>query len=64
MFQEESLAAVEVGESSSLPELLNVSGDINDFDDSNMSDKNDLITDLDSPTRPKWAAKTIHAAEN
>ena len=27
-----------------------------------MSDNDDLITYLDSPTRPKWAANTIHAA--
>ena len=27
-----------------------------------MSDNDDLITDPNSPTRPKWAAKTIHAA--
>ena len=26
-----------------------------------MSDNYDLIADPDSPTRPKWAAKTIHA---
>ena len=27
-----------------------------------MSDNDDLIAYLDIPTRPKWAAKTIHAA--
>ena len=27
-----------------------------------MSDNDDLIADRDSPTRPKWEAKTIHAA--
>ena len=27
-----------------------------------MSDNYDLIADPDNPTRPKWAAKTIHAA--
>ena len=61
-FQQEPLAAVEVGESSSLPEPLNVSEEINEFVDSGMSDNDDLIADLDIPTRPKWAAKTIHAA--
>ena len=61
-FQEEPLAAVEVGESSSPPEPLNVSEEINEFADSNMSDNDDLIVDPNSPTRPKWAAKTIHAA--
>ena len=39
-----------------------VSGETNEFADSNMSDNDDLIAYLDSPTRPKWAAKTIHAA--
>ena len=27
-----------------------------------MSDNDDLISDPNSPTRPKWAANTIHAA--
>ena len=27
-----------------------------------MSDNDDLIADPDSPTRSKWAAKTIHTA--
>ena len=40
---------------------MNVSEETNEFDDSDMSDNDDLISDLDSPTRPKWAAKTIHA---
>ena len=51
---------MEVGESSSPPEPLNVSEDIVEFAD--MSDNDDLIADPHSPTRPKWAAKTIHAA--
>ena len=59
-FEEEPLAAVEVGESSSPPEPLNVSEEINEFGDSDMSDN--LISDPNSPTRPKWAANTIHAA--
>ena len=41
---------------------MNVSGDTNEFDDSDMSDNDDLIVDPDSPTIPKWAANTIHAA--
>ena len=56
------LAAVEVGESSSPPEPLNVSEEINEFSDSDMSNNDDLIADPDSPTRPKYVAKTIHAA--
>ena len=62
-FQEEPLVAVEVGEFSSPPEPLIVSGETNEFVDSDMSDNYDLILDLDIPTRPKWAAKTIHASE-
>ena len=55
-FQEEPLAAVEVGESSSPPKPLNVSGETNEFADFDMSDNDDLISDLDSPTRLKWEA--------
>ena len=47
------LVAVEVGESSSPPDPLNVSGETNEFVDSDMSDNDDLIADPDSPTRPK-----------
>ena len=61
-FQEEPLVAVEVGESSSPPDPLIVSGETNEFADSDMSDNDDLIADIDILTRPKWAAKTIHAA--
>ena len=61
-FQEDPLVAVEVGESSSPPDPLNVSGETNEFANSNISDNYDLIAYPDSPTRPKWAAKTIHAA--
>ena len=39
-----------------------VSGENNEFADSDMSDNDDLIVDIDSPLRPKWATKTIHAA--
>ena len=41
---------------------LNVSEETNEFDDFDMSDNDDLIAYLDIPTRPKWAANTIHAA--
>ena len=53
-FQEEPLVAVEVGESSSPQEPLIVSGQTNEFCDSDMSDTNDLIVDPNSPTRRKW----------
>ena len=62
-FQEEPLAVVEVGESSSPPEPLNVSEEIVEFADFDMSYNYYLISDPNNPTRPKWAAKTIHAAE-
>ena len=61
-FQEEPLAAVEVGDSSSPPEPLNVSEEINEFVDSDMSDNYYLSAYTNIPTRPKWAEKTIHAA--
>ena len=61
-FQEEPLALVEVGESSLPPDPLIASEETNEFYDYDMFDNDDLISDLDSPTRPKWAAKTIHAA--
>ena len=60
-FQEDPLVAVEVGESSSPPNPLIVSGEANEFADSDMSDNHDFIVDSDSFTRPKWVAKTIHA---
>ena len=53
---------MEVGESSSPPEPLNVSEEIVELADSDISDNDDLIADPNSPTRPKWAAKTIHVA--
>ena len=61
-FQEEPLAAVEVGESSSPPEPLNVSEEIVEHADSDMYDNDDLIAYPNSYTRPKWAANTIHPA--
>ena len=41
---------------------MNVSEEIVEFVDSDMSDNDALIAYPNSPTRPKWAAKTIHAA--
>ena len=61
-FQEEPLAVVEVGESSSPPEPLNVSEETNEFDDSDMFDNDDLIAYPNSPTRPKLEPNTIHVA--
>ena len=34
----------------------------NEFVDSDMSDNDELIADPNSPTRPKWTARTIHAS--
>ena len=41
---------------------MNVSEETNEFADSDMFDNDDLIAYLDIPTRPKWAANTIHVA--
>ena len=38
-----------------------VSGETNEFVDSDMSENDDLIVEPNSPTRPKWSANTIHA---
>ena len=59
---QDPLATLEVGESSSPLEPLIVSEETNKFDDSDMYNNYDFIADLNIPTRPKWAAKTIHAA--
>ena len=61
-FQEEPLTTVELGESSSPPEPLNVSEETNEFADSDMSNNDYFIAYPDIPTRPKWVANTIHAA--
>ena len=60
-FEEEPLAAVEVGETSSPPEPLKVSEEFVEHDDSDMSN-DELIADPNRPTRPKWESKTLHAA--
>ena len=41
---------------------MNVSGETNEFIDSDMYDNDDLIADPNIPTRPKWEANTIHVA--
>ena len=52
--QEETLVAVEVGESSSPPDPLIVSGETNYFSDYYMSDNDDLIADLTVLQDQKW----------
>ena len=52
-FEEEPLAAVEVGESSLPPQPLIVSEETNEFDDSDMSDNDDLIAYPNIRTRQK-----------
>ena len=54
-FQEEPLVAIEVGVSSSPIDPLTVSGETNEFADFDMYNNDDLISDPESPTRPKWA---------
>ena len=61
-FQEDPLVVVEAGESSSPLEPLVVSGETNEFADSDMYNNDYLTADPNSPTRPKWAVKTIHVA--
>ena len=61
-FEEEPLAAFEVGESSSSPQPLIVIEETNEFVDSDMSDNDYLIVYPNSPTRPKWISKTIHVS--
>ena len=53
-FQEDPLAAVEVGESSSSSEPLILSEETNEFADYDMSDNYDFIVDPNIPRRPKW----------
>ena len=61
-FEEEPLAAVEVGEASSPPEPQEVSKEFVENDDSDLSDGDEFIADRNIPTRTKWASKTLHAA--
>ena len=61
-FEEEPLEEVEVGEASSPPEPQEVSKDFVEHADSDFSDGYEFIADPKIPTRPKWAAKTLHVA--
>ena len=61
-FQEEPLAAVEVGEASSPPEPQEVSKEFVEHADSDMSNSDEFVADPNIPTRPKWVAKTLHVA--
>ena len=60
-FEEDPLAAVEVGESSSPPHPLIVSEENNEFYDSYISYNDDLFSYPNIPRKPKWEARTIHA---
>jgi len=53
-FQEEPLAAVEVGETSSPPEPLKVSEEFVENADSDMYGSDEFIAYPNSPTRQKW----------
>ena len=53
---------MEVGEASSPPEPMNVSEEIVEHVDSDMSNSDEFIADPNIPTRPKWESKTIHGA--
>ena len=55
-----SFSSSGIGESSSPPEPLNVSEEIVEVVDSDISDNSDLIEYPNIPAIPKWAAKTIH----
>ena len=55
------MPTTEIGESSSPPPPLTVSEEADKFYYNDMSDNDDLISDPNTPTRPKWAANTIHA---
>ena len=53
---------MEVGEASSPLEPQEVSKEFVENDDSDLFDGDEFISDPNSPTSPKWAAKTLHAA--
>ena len=61
-FEKESLVEVEVGEASSPPEPQEVSKEFVEHADSDLSDGDEFIADPNSPTRHKWASKTLHVA--
>ena len=56
-FEEEPLATTKIGESSSLPQPLNVSEETNGFADSDIYDNEDLIAYPNSHTIPKFGGK-------
>ena len=56
------MVVAEIGESSSPPPSLVVSEGNNELYDSDMSDNDDLISDPNTPTMPKWESNTIHAS--
>ena len=53
---------MEVGEASSPPEPQEVSKEFVEHADYDFSNGDEFIADPKNPTRPKWAAKTLHAA--
>ena len=57
------MVATEIGESSSPPPPLVVIDGTNEIYDSDMFDNDDLTSDLNNPTRTKWAEKTIQAVD-
>ena len=57
--QEDPLVSIEVGESSSPLDPLIVSGETNEFSDSDMYNNYYLITDPNITIRPKWKENTI-----
>ena len=61
-FEEDPLVAIEVGDSSSPPQPLIVSEETNGFPNYDMSDNDELIPDINIPTRAKWEERTIHVA--
>ena len=61
-FEEEPMVAVKVGESSSPPPPLVVSGETDEIYDSDMSNNDDLILYSNRPTRQNWEENTIQAA--
>ena len=56
------MQATKIGESSSPPPPSIVSEETNEIYDSDISYNDDLISDPNRLTRPKWEAKTIQAS--
>ena len=53
-FEEEPMVETKIGESSSPPPPLVVNEGNNELSDSDMSNNDDLISDTDISTIPKW----------